>query len=141
MASINFFSEGTRFKLSSPTKIRRWLTTCAKTEGYEVMSLNYIFTSDSRLLKINQDYLQHDTFTDIITFDNSDINGQIEADIFISVPRVRENAAILNLSFEEELARVLVHGLLHLIGYSDKSAALKKEMKEKEDACLSLLRQ
>ena len=139
MASIHFFSEDIKFKLQSPIKIRRWLTECAEREGFQILSINYIFTSDSYLLKMNQDYLGHDTLTDIITFDHSEKKGIIEADIFISVPRVRENASLLHIPFENELARILIHGLLHLTGYSDKSGSAKKQMTEREDAYLSLL--
>ena len=138
MASIQFFNEDLSFDLKGKNVIRRWLTTSARSEGFSIGSINFIFTSDQYLLTINQKYLQHDTLTDIITFDNSENEGVIEADIFISIPRVRENASKIKVTFNEELNRVLIHGMLHLVGYSDKSARAKKEMSEKEDHYLSL---
>jgi rRNA maturation RNase YbeY len=138
MASIQFFNEDLSFDLKGKNVIRRWLTTSARSEGFSIGSINFIFTSDQYLLTINQKYLQHDTLTDIITFDNSENEGVIEADIFISIPRVRENASKIKVTFNEELNRVLIHGMLHLVGYSDKSARAKKEMTEKEDHYLSL---
>lgn len=138
MASIQFFNEDLSFDLKGKNVIRRWLTTSARSEGFSIGSINFIFTSDEYLLTINQKYLQHDTLTDIITFDNSENEGVIEADIFISIPRVRENASKIKVTFNEELNRVLIHGMLHLVGYSDKSARAKKEMTEKEDHYLSL---
>lgn len=138
MASIQFFNEDLSFDLKEKNVIRRWLTTSARSEGFSIGSINFIFTSDEYLLTINQKYLQHDTLTDIITFDNSENEGVIEADIFISIPRVRENASKIKVTFNEELNRVLIHGMLHLVGYSDKSARAKKEMTEKEDHYLSL---
>jgi probable rRNA maturation factor len=139
MSVINFFTERYHFKLRFPIRIRRWLLAVAEAEGCSVAELNYIFTSDQRLLAINKEYLNHNTFTDIITFDNSETD-QIEGDIFISIPRVRENAKKFDQPFEMELARVLVHGLLHLAGYSDKNRSTKKEMRAKENTYLSLLR-
>ena len=91
------------------------------------------------MLDINNKYLDHDYYTDIITFDNSDRELEIEGDIFISIDRVRENAKSNNIQITDELNRVIIHGLLHLMGYNDKSADEKKVMSEKEDACLSLL--
>jgi probable rRNA maturation factor len=138
MASINFFSESISFKLTHPVKIRRWLIEVAATEGVSVVQLNYIFCSDDYLLQINKDYLNHETYTDIVTFDNSEEANELEGDIFLSIPRVRDNANQLNQSFDVELKRVMVHGLLHLVGYKDKSAAEKRIMREKEDHYLSL---
>jgi len=87
---------------------------------------------------MNHKYLNHNTFTDIITFDNSEKEAELEADIYISIDRVRENSLSLEVEFDVEIHRVLIHGLLHLFGFSDKTEAEKKEMREKEDACLSL---
>lgn len=100
--------------------------------------LNYIFCTDPYLHNINRRFLKHDTYTDIITFDNSTVQDFIEADIYISLDRVRENARKFNVTFDEELHRVMVHGLLHLAGYGDKSPSEKVLMKKKEDAYLSL---
>ncbi|MEM7298228.1 MAG: rRNA maturation RNase YbeY, partial [Bacteroidota bacterium] len=94
---------------------------------------------DDYLLKINQDYLDHHTYTDIITFDQSTEDHQVESDIFISLDRITENSKNLGVSFERELHRVMIHGVLHLLGYQDKTPEQKSQMREKEDACLSLL--
>jgi probable rRNA maturation factor len=136
--AIHFFSEDISFTLSDEQRTRHWINKVLNNEHFKAENINYIFCSDSHLLKINQQYLGHDSFTDIITFDNSEQKENLEADIFISVERVEENAARLKKNFDEELHRVLIHGLLHLIGYQDKTDADKIEMREKEDACLSL---
>ena len=98
--------------------------------------LNYIFCSDDYLLEINKQYLDHDYYTDIITFDNSEEEGKIEGDIYVSVDRVKENAIEFGANFETELRRVLIHGLLHLMNYTDTSEELKAQMRAKEDECL-----
>ena len=136
--AIRFFTEDIDFTLPEKKHTKHWLNDVLQTEGYKADTINYIFCSDSHLLKINQEYLNHDTLTDIITFDYSDLPNTIESDIFISIERVRENASTLKRDLDEELHRVLVHGLLHIIGYRDKTAEEKQEMREKEDACLSL---
>ncbi len=136
--NINFFSEDTDFELNQQKSIQSWISTVISKEGYELNQLSYIFCSDEYLHSINQEYLNHDTYTDIITFDNSEKENAIESDIFISVDRVKENADLQQSAFEDELARVLIHGILHLMGWGDKTEALKKQMRLKEDACLSL---
>jgi rRNA maturation RNase YbeY len=138
MAAINFFSQGISFKLPKPRKTSSWIKNAIEGEGSTLKQLNYIFCSDDYLLKINQQYLHHITLTDIITFDTSESSDRIEGDIFISVERVKENAKALGVSFNEELHRVIIHGVLHLLGYSDNSAPRKREMRKKEDAYLSL---
>lgn len=105
-----------------------------------VKNINIIFCSDTYLYKLNYDYLGHDTFTDIITFDQSEKDQALEGDIFISVERAKENAQAFEVSLEQELSRLMVHGMLHLIGYSDKTKDQKKEMRIKEEAYLSLLK-
>jgi len=125
-------------RLSKP-EITSWLSTIAKEEKRLILLLNYIFCSDEYLLEVNQDYLEHDYYTDIITFDNSETN-EIEGDIFISVERIKENSQSLKTTFENELMRVMVHGVLHLFGYRDKSTDEEKIMRSKEDAYLSLLK-
>jgi rRNA maturation RNase YbeY len=110
-----------------------------KKERKKLTSLNYIFCSDLYLLKINQEYLKHDTLTDIITFDYSQ-KSNLEGEVYISIERVKENSEIFKRPFAEELHRVIIHGLLHLIGYADKSDAEKAQMRKKEEACLSLLK-
>ena len=139
MASgIHFHIEEIDFKVPTPLKIKKWLTATAEQEGYSIQEINYIFCSDAYLLQINKDYLNHNDLTDIITFDNSEEEGLIEADIFISIDRVRENAQDFNEAFEREFKRVMVHGLLHLVGYGDKSPQEKTEMRKREEAYLSL---
>lgn len=130
---INFHSEKEGFKLKEILKKKRWLKELAQNEGFKILELTYIIMDDESLLKINIEYLQHDTYTDIITFDNSEKKGKIEGDIFISVDRVMENASKFKVDFETELRRVLAHGLLHLCGYKDKKDDEVKIMRAKED--------
>jgi rRNA maturation RNase YbeY len=101
-------------------------------------NVNFIFCTDDILLVKNRDYLNHQTYTDIITFDNSETKDEIDGDIFISIDRVRENASKFNQSFDRELHRVMIHGVLHLLGFNDKSSRQKAFIRKKEDACLSL---
>ena len=138
MAQIDFFTQDVSFKLPKPAKIRLWIKTLIEVEKKRLVHLNYIFCSDLYLLGLNKQYLKHRTLTDTITFDTSEREGHIEGDIFISIERVEANAAELATTFDNELHRVLVHGVLHLIGYSDKTARQKSQMRKKEDAYLSL---
>lgn len=138
MAEVNFFNQDITFKLPKQGKTRQWIKEVLSREKKQLAHLNYIFCSDEYLLSINKQYLKHNALTDIITFDNSEHGGPIEGDIFISIERVRANAKELKTGFDEELHRVLIHGVLHLSGYSDKSASDKSRMRKKEDACLSL---
>lgn len=138
MARVDFFNQDISFKLSKPGKTRKWIQKVISLEKKGLAHLNYIFCSDQYLLGINQQYLRHKTLTDIITFDNSETRGVIEGDIFISIERVRANAEELEAAFDDELHRVLIHGVLHLVGYGDKSAGEKMQMRKKEDAYLSL---
>ncbi|OOQ61337.1 rRNA maturation RNase YbeY [Mucilaginibacter pedocola] len=133
MPKISFFEEGLSYKLKDKTLVRKWLTNTIIAEGFKLSELNYIFCSDEYLLQINQQYLDHDTYTDIITFDNSEEEGLIVGDIFISVERIKENAGKYAVTETHEMHRVMVHGALHLLGYKDKSAADKKKMTLKED--------
>lgn len=137
-AGIRFFNEQTQFSLPHPRKTARWLRLVATDEKASIGEVNYIFCSDAYLHTINKKYLKHDTYTDIITFDNSTTRNVLEGDIFISLDRVRENAAKYEVTFDEELHRVMVHGVLHLTGYTDKTPSQKQSMKKKEDAYLSL---
>ena len=138
MARVDFFNQDISFKLANPAKTRKWIQEVITREKKGLAHLNYIFCSDDHLLGINQQYLKHKTLTDIITFDNSEAGGMIEGDIFISIDRVRENAEALETVFDDELHRVIIHGVLHLIGYGDKSPGEKSRMRKKEDAYLSL---
>ena len=133
MPVINFFEEDISYKLKNKSQVRRWISETIIAEGSRLKELNYIFCSDSYLLQINQQYLNHDTYTDIITFDHSEEEGSIAGDIFISIERIRENAAKFKVAEDEELHRVIIHGALHLLGYGDKNPADKKRMTEKED--------
>jgi probable rRNA maturation factor len=138
MPSIDFLSEGITFKPKNQKKLRGWITSVIQSEGRGFASLVYIFCTDSYLLGLNRDYLNHKTLTDIITFDYSE--GQdVEGEIYISIDRVRENAVKFEKPFEDELHRVIIHGVLHILGFSDKSPAQKLTMRKKEEACLSLL--
>jgi probable rRNA maturation factor len=129
---IQFCSEDITFSLKEKLKHKAWLNEVAKQEGKKILELSYVFCSDDYLLQINQEYLNHDTLTDIVTFDNSEDPKKIEGDIFISIDRVIENGEKLGTS-ETELERVMVHGLLHLLGYKDKKKEDKAVMTEKED--------
>jgi len=129
---IQFCTEDITFSLKEKLKHKAWLNEVAKQEGKKILELTYVFCSDEYLLQINQEYLNHDTLTDIVTFDNSEDPKKIEGDIFISIERVLENGNKLGTS-DTELERVMVHGLLHLLGYKDKKKEDKALMTEKED--------
>jgi len=133
MPAIQFFEEDVTYKLKNKTAVRKWITDTIIAEGYSLQELTYVFCSDEYLLGINQQYLDHDTYTDIITFDNSEEEGIIVGDIFISIERIKENATKFGVTDAQELHRVMIHGALHLLGYKDKSAADKKKMTLKED--------
>lgn len=137
--AINFFVEEVNYQLKNKTKIKEWISNTISAEGYALEELNFIFCSDAYLLSINQQYLDHDTYTDVITFDNSEQLKTILGDIFISIDRIKENAVTLQVSTQNELSRVMIHGTLHLLGYKDKTKAAKKQMTEKEDHYLTLL--
>lgn len=119
--------------------LKPWLKAIAEREKFSILELNYIFLNDEALLEINRQYLDHDTYTDIITFDNSEISGKIESDIFISLERVQANAAKFGASYENELQRVMAHGLLHLCGYKDKKKSDVELMRRKEEESLKLI--
>ncbi len=134
---IQFCTEDITFSLKEKLKHKAWLNEVAKQEGKKILELTYVFCSDEYLLQINQEYLNHDTLTDIVTFDNSEDPKKIEGDIFISIERVKENGDKLGTT-ETELERVMVHGLLHLLGYKDKKKEDKALMTEKEDFYIKL---
>jgi len=135
---IHFFTEDIDFKLKNKTHLKKWIIETVQAEESYVGELNFIFCSDEYLLKINQEYLNHDTYTDIITFDSSGEDDEISGDIFISAERVAENASQLKIDFQNELHRVIIHGVLHLIGFLDKSPEDKTLMTSKEDQYLNL---
>ncbi|ROH96062.1 rRNA maturation RNase YbeY [Chryseobacterium daecheongense] len=131
---IQFFYEN--LPESVNTEYTKWLEDLILTEGKKLGEINYIFCDDEYLLKVNQDYLQHDYYTDIITFDY--VKGKtISGEIFVSLQRISDNASTLSKNYEEELRRVLAHGILHLCGYKDKTEEEEKEMRRKEDVYLA----
>ena len=134
---VAFYFQDTDFKLKHKTRIKEWLRLVAESEVFTLGNISVIFCSDNYILDINQKYLQHDYFTDIITFDYSE-GGRISGDLFISVDSVRENSVEYGTEFEDELHRVIVHGILHLIGYDDHTEDEIKTMRSKEDYYLSL---
>lgn len=136
---IHFATEEVAFKLELPNETADWLKLLAQHHGYQVQELNYIFCSDEHLLYLNQKYLQHDEYTDILTFDYSEQDKKrLVGDIFISVERVKDNATQLDLAFIDELHRVMAHGLLHLVGFDDGTDDLKAIMRQQEDFALNL---
>jgi rRNA maturation RNase YbeY len=137
MAAIHFFEEDIAYKLKHKTNLKYWIWNVILAEGYKLKELNYIFCSDNYLLNLNKQYLDHDTYTDIVTFDNSEADGVILGDIFISIDRIRENAITYQIEEADELHRVMVHGVLHLLGYGDKETGDKELMTSKEDKYLS----
>lgn len=138
MSSISFFSEDRQVIIPKPRKTANWIKSVIKLESKKLIQVNYIFCSDEHLRHLNVQYLNHTTYTDILTFDNSETTDSIEGDIFISVDRIVDNATKFKRPFQEELHRVLIHGVLHLAGHSDKGRIQKSRMRKKEDACLSL---
>ncbi len=137
--TINFFAEETNYQLKQKRVLKAWIKAAIAAEGYQLDELNFILCSDAYLLRMNQDYLKHDTYTDVITFDNSEVLKSIVGDIFISMDRIKENASALGVTASEELSRVMIHGTLHLLGYKDKSKPAKALMTEKEDDYLGKL--
>jgi rRNA maturation RNase YbeY len=136
--AIQFFFEEIKFELPQKLKRKNWLKKIAQLENFQIGELNYIFCSDEYLYQLNVDYLAHHTYTDIITFDNSEEAEKIEGDIFISVDRVKENASKHQQLEEAELSRVISHGLFHLMGYKDKSKDQSELMRSKEEFAINL---
>jgi rRNA maturation RNase YbeY len=135
---ITFNSE-TSFTLKNQNKLVKWIGDVVLSEGFQVGEINYIFCDDSYLNKINQEFLNHDTFTDIISFDYT-LGKEVGGDIFISIERVLENAEKFNEVFETELHRVMIHGILHFMGYKDKTKKEKTLMRTKEDENIFILK-
>ena len=131
-----FFEDIDQIQIEST--IKEWLIQLIKSEGLKVGQVNYIFCNDEYLLKVNRDFLNHDYYTDVITFDY--VKGKtVSGDIFVSLPRISENAEQLGSSFVTELKRVLAHGILHLCGYKDKTTQEAAEMRNKEEFYLALI--
>jgi rRNA maturation RNase YbeY len=153
---IHFFSESVSFTLRNKTLIRNWIGRCVKNYGYTIESLNFIFCLDRHLLMLNKKYLKHNYYTDVITFDNRSLlealpsgrhgrqeiptmatpSGIIYADIYISIERVKKNATDYKQTFSKELKRVMIHGVLHLMGFDDKTKKKKARMRMEEDKWL-----
>jgi rRNA maturation RNase YbeY len=137
MNSISFYNDGVRPKTPSKRLLKAWIKEFVSNHGKKVGELAFVFCSDDKILEVNQGFLQHDYYTDIITFDYCE--GEIiSGDIFISVERVLENATLHQVNYTTELLRVISHGVLHLIGFQDKEEKNKVEMTRNEDLCMSL---
>ncbi|MDP2386780.1 MAG: rRNA maturation RNase YbeY [Bacteroidota bacterium] len=137
--SIHFSNNEITFNLKNKTKLKDWIKTVIKKEKLILGELSYVFCGDESLLKMNQQFLDHNTYTDIITFDYREakvVNGEI----YISIERVRDNAATYKTTFENELHRVMIHGVLHICGYKDKTKAAKELMRKMEDQSLKKLK-
>ena len=138
MFVTNFFSENKNFKISNKKEIRALLKKICKKENKKISFINCVFCSDNRLLEINKKYLNHISLTDVVTFDFNTNKKNIEGDVYISTDRVKENAKKYKQVFKTELLRIIIHGLLHLIGYLDKTKEEKNTMTLKENKYLSL---
>ena len=134
MISFNYETE---FQLDDETRYEQWLSQVIVSEGKKEGEISYIFCDDDYLLEMNKQYLDHDTLTDIISFDYT-MGNEISGDIFISVERVKDNAADFNVTFDEELRRVMVHGVLHYCGYKDKTEADEQLMRNKEEEKIAM---
>src|SRR5947207_12400492 len=127
--SIYFFKSDIQFRFSRKASTVRWIQRVIRKEGKKPGSISFIFCSDSFLLGINKQYLKHDYFTDIITFDYSE-SKTIAGEIYVSIDRVKENARAFDNEFQDELNRVMIHGVLHLLGFNDRTKTQKKEMRK-----------
>ncbi len=134
--AIHFFEEEIKFSLKQKRERKVWIKQIATEYDFKIGDLNYIFCDDEYLKQVNIEFLNHDFYTDIITFDNSDVESKIEGDIYISIDRVTENATNFNQDFDTELNRVLIHGLLHLIGFGDKTLEEEQKMRSLESEAL-----
>ena len=135
--SITFSTENIKFTLDNESRVKKWITSIVHMQGKRVGSINYLFCDDAHLLGINQSFLNHDTYTDVITFDYV-VGDMVSGDIVISVERVKENALLFASPFEKELHRVIIHGVLHLLGQGDKSDKEAEEMRKKEEEALAV---
>ena len=137
--AIRYFNDSCTYRLPEKRRTREWLTEVAREEGYAVGEINYIFCSAERLLEINREFLNHDYYTDIITFDESDLRGEgvINGEIYIDVETIADNAAQFGATRLDEMRRVVVHGVLHLCGQKDKTPRAERQMHRKEDKYLT----
>ena len=136
---INFFCQDISFSLKKKGAVETWILATIRKEKRKAGDINFIFCNDKYLLALNKKFLKHNTLTDIITFQYP--SDKLSAEIFISIQRVKENAKKFEVSFENELQRVMIHGILHLCGYTDKTPAKKKQMRKREDLYLKLLKE
>ena len=138
---VRYYNDQTNFRLRDKRKIASWLKAVAQEEGYALGDVTYIFCSSEVHRKMNIDFIGHDYFTDVITFDYSDLKGEgiVSGDIFIDVDTVKDNARIYGATFTSEMHRIIVHGVLHLCGQKDKIPRAEKQMHRKEDKYLKLL--
>jgi rRNA maturation RNase YbeY len=137
--AILFFNEDIKFSLKNKRALKKWIKLSIEKEDKTPGQINYIFTSDNYLLSINQKYLSHNYFTDIVTF-NYCTEKVISGDIYISLETVKNNSGLFNVTYKDELYRVLIHGILHLVGYDDSTIEEKSIMREKEDHYLAILK-
>jgi probable rRNA maturation factor len=138
--SINFFTENITYKLSRKRLLNAWIADAVNTEQVRLGNINIVLCDDSFLLRLNRKFLKKNSLTDIITFSFAEEKDELSGDIYISLPRVRENARQFRLHLVEELSRVIIHGVLHLAGYDDHSEDEKQEMRKREDFYLKRLR-
>jgi rRNA maturation RNase YbeY len=134
---INFCCQNISFSLKKKSAVKDWILSAIRKEKNKAGEISFIFCNDKFLLSLNKKFLKHNTLTDIITFQYP--SEQLSAEIFISIPRVKENSKTFKVGFENELHRVMIHGVLHLCGYKDKTPAHKKEMRKREEFYLKLL--
>lgn len=141
MQSIQFLGRSRFLNQNERNRFRKTIELITKQNKKQIESLVYVFCSDEELLEMNQEHLNHNTYTDIITFDLGDKQNNIDGEVYISVDRVKENAMTFHVKQEDELARVVFHGLLHLLGHKDKTPEQGASMRLAEDACLALWRE
>jgi len=138
---ISFQRENVLYTVVNEIFIKKWIVQIIKKEGFMLSEITIILCDDPYLLKLNQGYLEHNTHTDIITFDNSEEEKEIEGDIYISIDRVKDNATEFGIETAKELNRVIIHGVLHLLGYNDKTEVGKNSMTNKEDGYLKFYKE
>ncbi len=136
--TIQFYGKTKSLPAQFRKNLRQTINIIASNHGYTIQQISYIIMSDAELLEVNQTHLDHDDYTDIITFDLSDIEASIDGEIYVSIDRVKENADTYQTSFETELVRVMCHGILHLMGYKDKSAEDSKLMRDAEQKSITI---
>ena len=137
--AVYFFNEDIDLPQVNKKRVKKWLQLIVKNHTKTLGDINYIFTSDSYILQINQEHLNHDYYTDVITFDYTE-NNKISGDIYISLDTVKSNAELLKQEFNKEFHRVIIHGILHLIGFKDKTEPDAKEMRKQEETSLEILK-